>query len=315
MNIEQSLLARFDQQASPQRIRENDFAAFRLQTFICLLLTTIALAGPSWAQPQADKFDSAGVPIRYEISGSGSPVLLIHGFAVNGAANWSMGGIIEKVAKKHQVIVMDVRGHGRSGKPHDPEQYGLHLVEDAIRLLDHLKIDKAHIAGYSMGGLITLKLAMEHPQRLLSANICAAAWLRPDQEEAPEFIESVATSLEQGNGPLPLLQRLNPNPDLATEARIQATNTFLKTANDTKALAAAIRSFPKLSITEQQLTACTVPIQFLIGTSDPAPTSVERLKLIAPSNFRIVEIKNADHMTTIMAPLFAKNLIEFIQQH
>ncbi len=270
---------------------------------------------PLFAQPQAATFDSDGVPIRYEISGAGQPVVLIHGFAVNGAANWSMGGIIEKLSKSSQVIVIDVRGHGRSGKPREVDEYGMKMVHDVERLLDHLKIDKAHIAGYSMGGLITMKMAAERPDRILTASVCAAGWLRPDQEEAPEFIEAVASSLEQGNGPLPLLERLNPSPDIATQTRIKATNTFLKSANDTKALAAAFRSFPKLAVTEQQIVNCKVPVQFLIGTSDPAPTSVNRLKSVAPANFRIVEIKNADHMSTIMAPVFAKNLLEFIEQH
>ncbi|MFO0943123.1 MAG: alpha/beta hydrolase [Pirellulales bacterium] len=285
-----------------------------LEPVVAILMMLLCVSNVA-AQPQAATFDSAGVPIRYEISGSGEPVVLIHGFLVNGQANWSMGDIINKLNKSFQVIVIDVRGHGRSGKPHDVEEYGFKLVEDVDRLLDHLKIDKAHIAGYSMGGLITMKMAMERPQRILSASVCAAGWLRPDQEEAPEFIEAVASSLENGNGPLPLLERLNPSPDAATQARIKATNAFLKSANDTKALAAAIRSFPKLAVTEQQIVDCKVPVQVLIGTADPAPTSIEQLKSVAPSNFKIVEIKNADHMSTIAAPLFSKNLLEFIEQN
>lgn len=75
---------------------------------------------------------------------------------------------------------------------HDTEDYGLTIVQDVIRLFDHLKIEKAHVVGYSMGGLITMKLATENPNRMLSACICAAGWLRPNQEEAPEFIAAVA---------------------------------------------------------------------------------------------------------------------------
>lgn len=283
------------------------------QTLAGLFL--LLYANTLFAQPKAATFDSAGVPIRYEISGSGKPVVLIHGFAVNGPANWSMGDIINKLNKSFQVIVIDVRGHGRSGKPHEVDEYGIKLVDDVERLLNHLDIDKAHVAGYSMGGLITMKFAIERPQRVLTANVCAAGWLRPDQEEAPEFIEAVASSLENGNGPLPLLERLNPNPNVATQARIKATNAFLKSANDTKALAAAFRSFPKLAVTEQQISGCNVPVQVLVGTSDPAPTSIERLKQVAPSNFKIVELKNADHMTTIAQPLFSENLLSFIQQN
>lgn len=284
---------------------------FRVLSF-ALMLCHVAL-GASHVSAQGLKFDSAGVPIHYEVLGAGAPVLLIHGVAINGRGNWSMGDIIDRLAKTNQVIVMDVRGHGRSGKPHDTEDYGLEMVQDVVRLLDHLKIEKAHVVGYSMGGLITMKLATESPNRMLSACVCAAGWLRPDQEEAPEFIAAVAESLEAGKGLLPLLERLHPGDDPATKAQIFATNTFLKSANDPKALAAVFRSFPKLAITKEKLVNCQLPVQFIVGTDDPAPTSLSQLKEVAPANFKIVEIKGADHMSTIATPQFYKNLSSFLQ--
>jgi pimeloyl-ACP methyl ester carboxylesterase len=160
-----------------------------------------------------------------------------------------------------------------------------------------------------------LKLAMQHPERLKSACIGAAAWLRTDEPEAAEFIAKVSQSLDEGKGPLPLLERLNPATDSFTLARIKSTNSVLKIMNDSKALAAAFRSFPNLAIGEKELVSCKVPIQFLIGTKDPAPTSVERLKSVAPRNFKITEIKNADHMSTISSPLFYNSLAEFISLH
>jgi pimeloyl-ACP methyl ester carboxylesterase len=279
---------------------------------LALILCHVAL-GASPVRAQGLKFDSAGVPIHYEVLGTGTPVLLIHGVAINGRGNWSMGDIIDRLAKTNQVIVMDVRGHGRSGKPHDTKDYGLEMVQDVVRLLDHLKIEKAHVVGYSMGGLITMKLATESPNRLLSACVCAAGWLRPDQEEAPEFIAAVAESLEAGKGLLPLLERLHPGDDPATKAQIFATNTFLKSANDPKALAAVFRSFPKLAIAKEQLVNCQLPVQFMVGTEDPAPTSLMQLKEVAPANFKIVEIKGADHMSTISTPQFYKSLSSFVQ--
>lgn len=264
---------------------------------------------------QSPSFDSAGVPIRYESMGEGTPVLLIHGFAVNGRTNWGVSGVVDRLSKSHRVILMDVRGHGRSGKPHDESQYGLELVNDVSRLLDHLNLDKAHIAGYSMGGLITMKFAIEQPQRILSASVCAAAWLRPDQEEAPVFIEQVAKSLESGNGPLPLLQRLNPSTDPINLARITSTNNFLKTVNDCQALAAAFRSFPKLSITQSEMENCRVPVQFIVGTHDPAPTSLDRLKQLSNSNFKITEIRGANHVTTMISTELCDGLNEFILQN
>ena len=85
-------------------------------------------------------FDSNGVKIHYTVQGKGEPVLLIHGFTASIPLQWGLPGITAALAKNYQVIAFDNRGHGRSGKPHDPKQYGKEMVEDAVRLLDHLHI-------------------------------------------------------------------------------------------------------------------------------------------------------------------------------
>src|SRR5260370_26191796 len=121
-------------------------------------------------------FDSRGVKIHYTIHGKGEPVLLIHGFTVTYAIQWVYPGIASALTKNYQVIGFDCRGHGQSGKPHDAKMYGTEMVEDAVRLLDHLKIKKAHLVGYSMGGFIALKLAATHPDRVLSVTTGGAGW-------------------------------------------------------------------------------------------------------------------------------------------
>ncbi|MFO0947208.1 MAG: alpha/beta fold hydrolase [Planctomycetota bacterium] len=82
------------------------------------------------------------------------PVLLIHGFSASILMQWGVPGILDRLASNHQVIAFDCRGHGKSDKPHDPSMYGANLAEDAIRLLDHLGVKKAHVVGYSMGGRV-----------------------------------------------------------------------------------------------------------------------------------------------------------------
>src|SRR5262249_47009052 len=101
-----------------------------------------------------EKFDARGVKLHYLVVGKGEPVLLIHGFTSSVALNWQLPGIINLLSKNYQVIALDMPGHGLSDKPTDRDAYGLQLVEDVIRLLDHLKVKKAHIVGYSMGGMI-----------------------------------------------------------------------------------------------------------------------------------------------------------------
>jgi pimeloyl-ACP methyl ester carboxylesterase len=79
---------------------------------------------------------------------NGEPVVLIHGFASNIEAQWTP--VIGALKKDYKVIAMDIRACGGSGKPHDSKKYGIEMMNDVARLLDHLKIDKAHIVGYSV---------------------------------------------------------------------------------------------------------------------------------------------------------------------
>ena len=62
--------------------------------------------------------------------------------------------VIHDLSHDCRVIALDCRGHGKSDKPTDPSQYGIEMVNDVVRLMDHLGIAKAHIIGYSMGGSI-----------------------------------------------------------------------------------------------------------------------------------------------------------------
>ena len=131
----------------------------------CVVLLTTLLPVPATAQarPDVHVFDSRGVPIRYLDMGSGEPVLLIHGFGGR-LELWEATGIIAGLtAAGFRIVAYDARGHGGSGKPYDPQQYGQEDVEDAIRLLDHLSIRRAHVVRYSRGSHISSKLKAQHP--------------------------------------------------------------------------------------------------------------------------------------------------------
>ncbi|MGA8644709.1 alpha/beta fold hydrolase [Candidatus Binatus sp.] len=120
----------------------------------------------------------SGVKIHYLIAGTGEAVILIHGLDSSARINWEMPGTIDVLAKDHQVIALDLPGYGESDKPIEPQAYGSQWVEDVILLLDHLKIKQAHIVGYSMGGMVALKLIAEHPDRVLSGTLGGMGWLR-----------------------------------------------------------------------------------------------------------------------------------------
>jgi len=154
-----------------------------LSILLCLLAPLAAA--------QDRSFDSAGVRIRYVDYGSGAAVLLIHGFTADLERSWVETGILPDLARDHRVIAFDLRGHGGSDKPHEPRAYD-EVALDAIRLLDHLAIDKAHVVGYSLGGIIAAKLLTTYPQRFASALLAGAAYRRSRSERSDREADAAA---------------------------------------------------------------------------------------------------------------------------
>jgi pimeloyl-ACP methyl ester carboxylesterase len=269
---------------------------------------------PAGLRAEEGFFDSKGVKIHYVIHGKGEPVVLVHGFAIDIAKQWDFPGVTKALAKDFQVIALDNRGHGKSGKPHDADQYGLEMVEDIVRLLDHLNIRKAHVIGYSMGGAIALKLATMHPERLLSVTLGGMGLLEPTKEPV---IGALAESLENGKGMTPLLIWLTPEErGKPTEDEVKVLNTFLMLQNDAKALAVMVRGSmnKKLEISNDTLKQVKVPMLAIIGDVDPFKKHVDELKKRLPS-LQVVVIEKGDHFSTIMSPLFTKSVKDFMVKH
>ncbi len=105
-----------------------------------------------------------GIDIYYELlgSGPGKPLVLTHGFA-GPIDDWRPE--LLPLAEKRTLVVYDVRGHGRTSVPEDPEEYSLPLfAADLAGLLRTIGIERAHVGGVSMGGMITAQFAVDYPQ-------------------------------------------------------------------------------------------------------------------------------------------------------
>lgn len=283
-----------------------------------IILIVIALAGTGWVYHNITKrvvgqfFDSNGVKIHYTVEGQGEPVILVHGFAANADANWRVPGITEALAKEYQVICLDNRGHGLSDKPHEQSKYGVEFCNDIVRLMDHLKIQKAHVIGYSMGSFITLKLGTLYPDRLLSFAPCGAGWERKDDPN--DRREEIAKALENDNDFTPLFKAISPPGKLPGSRGLLSINYILNKTNDTKALAAVMRSLTDIIVTEDALRASTVPSISIVGTEDPLRTGVDRMKDVM-ANHDTVYIDGTDHITTIRDPKFLQTLRAFLKKH
>jgi pimeloyl-ACP methyl ester carboxylesterase len=279
------------------------------------LACAILLAAQSAALAAEDHyFDSDGVKIHYVTEGQGEPVILVHGFTASIPVQWQLPGIFSKLAKDYQVIALDNRGHGKSEKPHDSKQYGPNMVDDVVRLMDHLKLEKAHVVGYSMGGFMTDYLLLKYPHRLITATLGGAGWMQAGDERMA-FIANLADSLENGKGIGPLIEQLTPDDrPKPTAEQIAAINQMLMLTNDSKALAACIRAMPGLAVTEAALRGNKVPTLAIIGDKDPLKAGVDELAGCM-ANLKVVVVEGADHMTCFTSPKFVAALKDFLDAH
>ncbi len=281
---------------------------------VCVITCGLFLFLVPGVRAQDKFFDSGGVKIRYTDHGQGEPVLLIHGFGINLDMQWALPGVIKELAKDYRVIAFDCRGHGLSGKPHDPKQYGMEIVDDAVRLLDHLHIQKAHVVGYSMGAMIAAKLLVTHPDRLRTATLGGAGPVRKDQRQA-RFAEQLADSLEQGKGIAPLIEALTPvgKPKPSPE-QIEGVSKLFTALNDTKALAAVVRGWKDLAVSDAELKANRVPTLALIGEIDPLKKGVDEIEGRL-AHLKTVVVPGADHMTAFTRPDYLQALRAFLKKH
>jgi pimeloyl-ACP methyl ester carboxylesterase len=283
-----------------------------------VLLACAALAAYAWlsitSRTPGAFLDAGGVRVHYTDEGAGEPVILVHGFAVQADLNWRRNGIIDALRKHFRVIALDLRGHGLSGKPHDPDDYGAEMAEDIVRLMDHLGIEKAHVVGYSLGGFLTLKLATMHPDRLITACPLGAGWERRENSTVLDAIEPLARRLDEGKGVAPPSGQVGAGRQKPDFIHTQTVRMLTRFFNDGRALAAVLRSLPELEVTEEELRAIPVPVLSIVGTRDPLVTGVDQMEgRIA--DHEIVRIQDATHMNVTRTVKLREALVRFLRAH
>jgi pimeloyl-ACP methyl ester carboxylesterase len=272
----------------------------------------------STARAEEKSFDSGGVKIAYIDEGTGEAVVLLHGFGASAAEMWTnlplaRTQFLPELAKQYRVIAPDLRGHGRSDKPHDPKRYGREMAEDVVRLLDHLKVKKAHVVGYSMGAAVAGRLLASHPDRLLSVTFGGGGPVSRPPKEFTAVVEATAESLEQGKGIGPLVIALTPEgQEKPTPEQAATLSTLFLSGKDQKALAAVLRGQPGLEVTEAELKAVKVPVRFVYGKLDPLKELAVRAGKVLDRSDAVV-VERGDHMTTFTAPEFRRAVLEFLK--
>ncbi|QEL18674.1 alpha/beta fold hydrolase [Limnoglobus roseus] len=286
--------------------------------FAIIAFLAAAFAVPTRAEEKS--FDSNGVKIAYLDEGAGEAVVLLHGFGTSAAEMWTKMPFATTqfvtALKGYRVLAPDHRGHGKSDKPHDPKQYGKAMAEDVVRLLDHAKVKKAHVVGYSMGAMIAGRLLVDHPDRLLSVTFGGGGpVLQPPKDAGP--IKDMIESLEAGKGIGPLVLALTPEGDeKPTAEQIEQFSKLLLRGKDPTALAAALRGFAELEVTDAELKAVKVPVQFIHGSREVKllAEGIAAVRKLLPKA-EIVVINKGTHADTFLTAEFRKAVVGFLKAH
>jgi pimeloyl-ACP methyl ester carboxylesterase len=126
-------------------------------------MTLVLTAVSAQQKPTTSYAPVNGLNLYYEVHGSGDPVVLLHGAFMTITNNWT--GWIDKLSKTRKVIAVEMQGHGRTADIPRDITYE-YLADDVAALLDHLKIPRADLIGYSMGGAVAMQCAIRHPDKV-----------------------------------------------------------------------------------------------------------------------------------------------------
>jgi pimeloyl-ACP methyl ester carboxylesterase len=251
--------------------------------------------------PDKQQFQSGTVSIRYSDSGAGTPVVFIHGFLDSGSM-WDDFEAIEGF----RLIKIDCRGHGDSDKPHKADAYGLEMVEDIARLLDHLEIEEAHLVGYSMGAEIAIKFGTLYPDRLLSLVAGGSGWSGESDAHNYRVLEK---SLAEEGGLGGVLRSVMPD---ISDAEIAEMDAILS-LQDTDALAAASSGMGQIiNLPAEVLQRFDFPVLGIAGELDPERGNIEKMGDVVP-NFTRQAISGTDHMSAPEDPEFKMGILQFLK--
>lgn len=262
----------------------------------------------------AHVFDSNGVKISYFTEGMGEAVVLIHGW-MGDSTMWgkdASGNAKITGMPGFQIVAIDCRGHGKSEKPHEVEKYGVEMANDVVRLLDHLKIKKAHLIGYSMGAFVAGKVAATNPQRVISLIYGGQAPLLIGEAGSKE-VDVFAKAVSEGKGLGPYLQFVRPG---LSDTNANGLAEFMFKGKDVHAFAAAGLSFKGLEVKLNDLKQAAVPTLFIYGSKEGESTKsriTALSKTLAKCEVKVIE--GADHVTAVAKPEFGKAIVEFLMAH
>jgi pimeloyl-ACP methyl ester carboxylesterase len=242
-----------------------------------------------------------GVPIAtYDHGPADAPVVLaVHGFASSAYANWSATGWVRELQRAgYRVLAIDQRGHGASGKPHDPDRYSMSiLVGDVRSVLDAYLVDEAVFVGYSLGARVGWHAALDSPHSITRAVLGGI----PDGDPLTRFrVDEAERQLETGE---PVRDRLT---------RAYLTMAEGIPGNDLRALVALVAGM-RGGEQPDPAQPPTQPVLFAAGSEDPILEASRRLAGATPLG-EFFEIAGRNHFNAPTARAFRDRALAFLDR-
>ena len=245
-----------------------------------------------------------GIRIAFERVGEGPPVILVHGFGSSKEQNWKSTGWYGSLAEAgFSVLAIDNRGHGESGKPHDPLLYHHdRMAEDVATVMDAAGIAAAPYVGYSMGGLIGLRFLTLCPDRVtrLALGGVGEHYLTGPRVSDPERRAAIADAL------------LTEDKISITDPRARMFRDFAEQqGKDRLALAACMRAMTG-PLPLPVLQSFTNPILVVDGDQDTVAGPSGPLAAIFLHGSAVI-VPGRDHMSAVGARPTRQAVVDFLK--
>lgn len=273
------------------------FTMYTHKNFL-ITISILLLLGELQAQP-AIKTDSGyfssfdKTKIYYEVRGNGFPVLLLHGFVVN-SNSWRHAALYDSlVAAGNKVILADMRGNGKSGKPHNDEAYANDAeAKDIMSLMHYLGIAKYDVVGYSRGSIITARLlVLDKDVRKAVLGGMGSDFTNPNWPRRLQFYHALAYD---------------------TVAALHAMVLNVQKAGlDQQALALLQKYQP--STPKETLAKVTQPVLVIHGSEDVDNGNADELASFFPN--ATTAVTPGDHNHAASTPEFAAAVIGFLKKN
>lgn len=261
--------------------------------------------------------DVDGVRIHYkDAGGDGEPVVFIHGYTASIGGQWGRPGLIAGIRERGwRTIAFDLRGHGKSDRPHDVSLYASdRMGRDIEALLDHLGIAKAHLVGYSLGAHILAHAMTLFPERAATMSLGGASgrWNWTEAETAAVLEES--DELDKGSITKHIIRLWPPGKPKPSAEQLQALSDKKLEGMDARALGAIKRVMPHHQVSVEQMQALDMPILAVVGTEDGQLEPMRQFARFHPG-VSLVEVPGAGHGDCPGKPEYLEALSVFLATH